>query len=76
MDALDIRLKEVIPEIQSKKITIRMQFNDVEEGSDWRSYKIKTFRKLENFLKSPDMEFKIEYLDRETNTLKIHSNIH
>lgn len=76
MEALDIRLREIIPDIKSKRITIQMHFNDVTDGSEWRSEKTKTLKKMENLLKSPDIEFKVEYWDRGTNSLRMHFTIH
>jgi len=76
MEALDIRLGNIIPDIKSKKVTIRLYFNDVTEGSDWRSEKIKILKKLEKLLKSPDIKFIVEYWDRETNSQRMYFTIH
>ncbi|GAH85929.1 unnamed protein product, partial [marine sediment metagenome] len=76
MEALDVRLGRIIPDIECKKVTIRLYFNDVTEGSDWRSEKTKLLKKIEKLLRSPDIKFIVEYWDRETNSQRMNFTIH
>jgi len=76
MEALDVRLGGIIPDIESKKIKIQIYLNDVPEGYAWMSEKQELLNKMKNLLKSPDIEFVIEYLDRKSKARKIHTKIH
>ena len=76
MEALDVRLGHIIPDIESKKIKIQIYLNDVPEGYAWMSEKQELLNKMKNLLKSPDIEFVIEYLDRKSKARKIHTKIH
>ena len=76
MEALDVRLGHIIPDIKSKKIKIQIYLNDVQEGYGWMNEKREVLNKMKNLLKSPDIEFVIEYLDRKSKDRKIHTIIH
>jgi len=76
MEALDVRLGRIIPDIGSKKITIQIYLNDVQEGYGWMDEKREILKKIEKLLKSPDIEFAIEYLDRGSKNRKMHFSIH
>ena len=76
MEALDVRLGNIIPDIGSKKITIQLYLNDVPEGYGWMDEKREILKKIEKLLKSPDIEFAIEYLDRGNENRKMHFTIH
>lgn len=65
MEAADIRLKDVI--VNSQTITIQLLFNDTRESIGFMNRKNETLGKIEKLLKSPDIEFVIEYWDREKN---------
>jgi len=76
MEALDIRLGDIIPEIESKKVTIRLYCNDVPEGYGWMNEKREILKKIEKLLRSPDIKFIVEYRDRGTNSLRMNFTIH
>ena len=76
MEALDVRLGRIIPDIESKKITIQLYLNDVQEGYGWMNDKRGILKKIEKLLRSPDIEFAIEYLDRGNKNRKMHFTIH
>ena len=76
MEALDVRLGHIIPDIGSKKITIQIYLNDVQEGYGWMNEKQEILNKIKNLLKSPDIEFVIEYLERGSKNRKMHCIIH
>jgi len=76
MEALDVRLGRIIPDIGSKKITIQIYLNDVQEGYSWMNDKQEILNKIKNLLKSPDIEFVIEYLERGSKNRKMHCIIH
>jgi len=70
MEIADIRLKNISFDSKTPTITIQLHFNDTEQTLDFMSNKIKLLRKMENYLKSPDIKFIIEYWDRELNRLR------
>ncbi|GAH33524.1 unnamed protein product, partial [marine sediment metagenome] len=76
MEALDVRLGRIIPDIGSKKITIQLYLNDVQEGYGWMDEKRGILKKIEKLLRSPNIEFVIEYLDRGNKSRKMDIKIH
>jgi hypothetical protein len=68
MEATDIRLKDIV--INPSTITIQLFFNEIAESRKFMTYKAEMLRKVEKLLGSPDIEFIIEFWDREANAKK------
>jgi len=66
METADIRLKDIIVNDKSSTIIIQLFFNDMRQNISFMEYKERILSKIENFLKSPDIKFIIEFWDRET----------
>lgn len=69
-EAVDTRLRNISFDAKIVTLTIQLDFNDTEQTLDFMSNKIKLLRKMESYLKSPDIKFIIEYWDRVANRLK------
>lgn len=66
MEEADIRLKEISYDQNSKTVTIQLFFSQqTEKSMRFIIEKIAILRKIEEFLRSPDIKFIIEYWDRE-----------
>lgn len=65
MESADIRLKDIV--VNSSTITIQLFFNDTRESREFMNYKEEILGKIEELLNSSDIEFAIEYWDREKN---------
>lgn len=61
----NIRLKDIF--FDSGKLIIRLFFNDTRESRKLMTYKEEALGKIEKLLNSSDIEFVIEYWDREKN---------
>jgi len=68
MEATDIRLKGIV--INPSTITIQLFFNEIAESRKFMTYKAEMLRKVEKLLGSSDIEFIIEFWDREANAKK------
>lgn len=62
----NIRLKGLF--LDSRKIYIQLYFSDTRKSRKFMSYKEGVLRGLEKILKAPNIEFVIEYWDREKDT--------
>jgi len=70
VEAVDTRLRNISFDAKTVTLTIQLDFNDTEQTLDFMSNKIKLLRKMESYLKSPDIKFIIEYWDRVADRLK------
>ncbi len=70
VEAVDTRLRNISFDAKTVTLTIQLDFNDTEQTLDFMSNKIKLLRKMESYLKSPDIKFIIEYWDRVAGRLK------
>jgi len=70
VEAVDTRLRNISFDSKTVTLTIQLDFNDIEQTLDFMSNKIKLLRKMESYLKSPDIKIIIEYWDRKQNILK------
>jgi hypothetical protein len=61
----NIRLKDIL--FDSEKLIIQLFFNDTRESRKLMTYKEETLGKIEKLLNSSDIEFVIEYWNREKN---------
>ena len=63
----DIRLKDLF--FKSGTVTIQLFFNVTRESQKFMNIKVQELEKMEKLLKSSDVEFGIEYWDREKDEL-------